>query len=258
MNVESMTNAVRTVRFASAPAQVPSCAMVLAAGLGKRMLPITSSIPKPLVRVHGKPLLDHALDALAAAGVELAVVNVHHLAGQVEAHLADRRSPRIIISDEREQLLESGGGVAKALPHLGAEPFFILNSDTFWVEGYRPNLLHLAEQWNGDRMDMLLLLAATPHAIGYGGMGDFTMDSEGRLSRRRESQVAAFAYAGAAICKPEIFEDRPHGSFSLNVLFDRLLDSERLFGIRLDGLWLHVGTPDSIAEAEEAIGRSTA
>jgi MurNAc alpha-1-phosphate uridylyltransferase len=232
--------------------------MVLAAGLGKRMLPITRTIPKPLVRVHGKTLLDHALDALDAAGVESAVVNVHHLAAQIEAHLAARKSPSIVISDEREHLLESGGGVATALPHLGSEPFFIVNSDTFWVEGYRPNLLHLAEQWDGEQMDMLLLLAATPKAVGYSGAGDFTMDSEGRLSRRRERQVAPFVYAGAAICKPGIFRDLPQGAFSLNLLFDRLLEQGRLFGIRLDGLWLHVGTPDSIAEAEEAIERSTA
>lgn len=253
-----MTTPLKTIRFMQPSRPVPRAAMVLAAGLGKRMLPITKTIPKPLVRVHGKALLDHALDALHAAGVETAVVNVHHLASQIEAHLARRKSPSIVISDEREHLLESGGGVAKALSHLGKEPFFIVNSDTFWVEGYRPNLLHLAEQWDTGRMDMLLLLAATPKAVGYSGAGDFTMDSEGRLSRRGERQVAPFVYAGAAICKPGIFVDIPDGAFSLNLLFDRLLERGRLFGIRLDGLWLHVGTPDSIAEAEEAIERSTA
>jgi MurNAc alpha-1-phosphate uridylyltransferase len=231
---------------------------VLAAGLGKRMRPITEKLPKPLVRVHGKALIDHALDALAAAGVARAIVNVHHLAQQLEEHLAARAAPQVIISDERDALLESGGGVAKALPLIGPEPFYILNSDTFWVEGYRPNLLHLAEQWDSARMDMLLLLASTPAAIGYGGAGDFTMDTQGRLVRRKERQVAPFAYAGAAICNPAIFNNLPEGAFSLNLLFDRALEAGRLFGIRLDGLWLHVGTPDSIAEAEEAIARSTA
>lgn len=253
-----MNTKLQTIRFKAPAAPVPQSAMVLAAGLGKRMRPITERMPKPLVRVHGKTLIDHALDALAAAGVPRAVVNVHHLAEQIESHLANRSQPEIVISDERDALLESGGGVAKALPLIGAEPFYILNSDTFWVEGYRPNLMHLAEQWDPARMDMLLLLAATPAAVGYGGAGDFTMDAEGRLARRRERQVAPFAYAGAAITKPGIFTDLPQGPFSLNLLFDRAIEAGRLFGIRLDGLWLHVGTPDSIAEAEEAIARSTA
>jgi MurNAc alpha-1-phosphate uridylyltransferase len=253
-----MNNKLQTIRFKAPAAPVPQSAMVLAAGLGKRMLPITEKMPKPLVRVHGKALIDHALDALAAAGVGRAVVNVHHLADQLESHLSGRTAPLIVVSDERDRLLESGGGVAKALPLIGSEPFFILNSDTFWVEGYRPNLLHLAEQWDPARMDMLLLVASTPMAVGYGGAGDFTMDAEGRLSRRKERQVAPFAYAGAAIASPGIFTDLPDGAFSLNVLFDRAIEAGRLFGIRLDGLWLHVGTPDSIAQAEEAIAHSTA
>jgi MurNAc alpha-1-phosphate uridylyltransferase len=254
-----MNTNLQTIRFKPAQAApVPQTAMVLAAGLGKRMRPITERMPKPLVRVHGKTLIDHALDALAAAGVARAVVNVHHLADQLEGHLASRAMPRIIISDERTALLESGGGVAKALPQIGSEPFYILNSDTFWVEGYRPNLVHLAEAWDRDRMDMLLLLASTTAAVGYAGAGDFTMDTEGRLSRRKERQVAPFAYAGAAIASPAIFTDLPEGPFSLNLLFDRAIEAGRLFGIRLDGLWLHVGTPDSIAEAEEAIARSSA
>ena len=253
-----MINRLHTIRFTQPAAPPPQTAMVLAAGLGKRMLPITEKMPKPLVRVHGKTLIDHSLDALAAAGVKQAVVNVHHHADQLESHLAGRSEPRIVISDERGALLESGGGVAKALPLIGTEPFYILNADTFWVEGYRPNLLHLAEQWDGERMDMLLLLASTPMAVGYGGAGDFTMDSDGRLARRKERQVAPFAYAGAAIANPAIFTGLPDGPFSLNLLFDRAIEEGRLFGIRLDGLWLHVGTPDSIAEAEEAIARSTA
>ena len=236
----------------------PKTAIVLAAGLGKRMLPITEQTPKPLVRVCGRALLDHALDALARAGVEKAVVNVHHLADQVEAHLRDRTSPLIVISDERDRLLESGGGVAKALPHLGGAPFYVLNADSFWIEGFRPNLGNLAAHWNDEAMDVLLLVTGMANAIGYSGAGDFTMDSVGRLTRRDERRVAPFAYAGAAILHPRIFADCPDGPFSLNAIFDRALERGRLFGLRLDGLWLHVGTPEAIHEAEEAIARSAA
>lgn len=236
----------------------PGRAMVLAAGLGKRMLPITLTLPKPLVKVHGRTLLDHCLDALARVGVGTAVVNVHHHAEAMRAHLAGRSAPEIVVSDESAMLLDSGGGVARALPMLGAAPFYILNADTFWIEGYRPNLLRMAEQFDPQRMDFLLLLAAMPNAIGYAGAGDFTMDADGRLKRRAERQIAPFVYAGAAIARPDAFTDLPDGPFSLNLLFDRALESGRLFGIRLDGLWLHVGTPDAIAEAEEAIARSAA
>lgn len=253
-----MPATTKTVRFERAANAVPQNAMVLAAGLGKRMLPITESLPKPLIRVHGKALIDHSLDALQAAGVSKAVVNVHHLADQMEAHLASRKAPRIIVSDERNALLESGGGVAKALPMFGVEPFYVLNSDTFWIEGYFPNLRQLARHWDNDKMDILLLLAATTKAVGYGGSGDFTMDTHGQLTRRREKQIAPFAYAGAGIFNPAIFTQLPAGAFSLNVLFDRAIENGRLFGTRLDGLWLHVGTPGSIAAAEAAIAHSTA
>ena len=236
----------------------PTTAMVLAAGLGKRMLPITEQTPKPLVRVYGRTLLDHALDALARVGVETAVVNVHHLADQVEAHLADRETPRIVISDERERLMDSGGGVARALPHLGDQPFFVLNADSFWLEGFKPNLANLAGHWNDATMDVLLLVTGMANSIGYSGAGDFTMDPEGRLARRGERHVAPFAYAGAAIMHPRLFNDLPDGPFSLNLLFDRAIENERMYGIRLDGLWLHVGTPEGIHEAEEAIARSAA
>ncbi len=252
------SNSVFTTGYRRKDTAVPQTAMVLAAGLGKRMLPITEKTPKPLVRVNGKALIDHALDALAAAGVARAVVNIHHHPDQMEKHLSSRQAPGISLSDERQQLLDSGGGVVKALPLIGNEPFFVVNSDTFWIEGYRPNLLHLAEQWDGSKMDILLLLASTPSAVGYGGAGDFTMDPQGRLVRRKERQIAPFAYAGAAIFSPSVFRDLPQGAFSLNVLFDRAIEAERLFGARLDGLWLHVGTPDAIVEAEEAIAQSTA
>lgn len=237
---------------------VPRRAMILAAGLGKRMRPITDAIPKPLVHVHGRPLIDYGLDALERAGMEKIVVNVHYLPEQVEAHLTARGNSGIVVSDERDQLLDSGGGVAKALPELGGDPFYVLNADSFWIEGYRPNLGHMSRVWNDDRMDVLVLLAGMANSIGYSGAGDFTMDPEGRLARRGERHVAPFAYAGAAIMHPRLFTDLPEGPFSLNLLFDRAIENERMYGIRLDGLWLHVGTPEGIHEAEEAIARSAA
>ncbi len=254
----NMANVLKTIRFNEAPAWMPSSAMVLAAGLGTRMMPITATMPKALVRVHGKALIDHALDALKRAGVGKAVVNVHHCADQMEQHLAGRTAPQIAISNERERLLDSGGGVVRALPLLGDGPFFVLNADTFWIEGYRPNLVRMAEHWDGERMDVLLLLSAMTSSVGYRGAGDFNMGADGRLIRRSERHVAPFAYAGAAIFDPAMFADPPGEVFSLNALFDRALERERLFGIRLDGLWLHVGTPEAIGEAEEAIARSAA
>jgi len=241
-------------------ARIPRTAMVLAAGLGKRMRPLTENCPKPLIKVRGKTLLDHALDALEMAGVEKTVVNVHYLAEQVCDHLEKRAKSgmEIIVSDERDQLLDSGGGIKKALPHLGANPFYLLNADSFWIEGYRPNLLRLAEAWNGNEGDIVLLLSGMASAIGFGSKGDFLMDGEGRLERRGERRVAPFAYAGGAILHPAIFHDAPDEPFSLNRQFDAALEQRRLFGLRLEGLWLHVGTPAAIDEAEEAIERSAA
>ena len=236
----------------------PKKAMVLAAGLGKRMRPITDNIPKPLVEVYGKTLLDHGLDALVRAGVEEAVVNVHYFAEQIEDHVAKRDDLKITISDERDELLDSGGGIANALPMLGKEPFYLINADSFWIEGYRPNLNRMAEVWNKDQMDMMLLLAGMTNAVGFGSKGDFSMDPDGRLERRGEKKIAPFAYAGAAIINPSVFDNAPKGAFSLNKQFDQALEQERLFGLRLEGLWLHVGTPDAIHEAEDAIARSAA
>ena len=232
--------------------------MVLAAGLGMRMKPITDQTPKPLVKVCGKTLIDHSLDALARAGVETAVVNVHHLADQLETHLAGREAPKVTISDERGRLMDSGGGVKKALGHLADEPAFLLNADSFWLEGVCPNLPAMARQWDDSKMDFLLLLSGMPQAVGYQGSGDFDMDAQGRLSRRKERKIAAFAYCGAAIFHPRVFDNTPDGPFSLNLLFDRAAEAGRLYGMRLDGLWLHVGTPESIGEAETAIARSAA
>jgi MurNAc alpha-1-phosphate uridylyltransferase len=233
-------------------------AMVLAAGLGKRMRPLTDTLPKPLVAVAGKALIDHALDKLSSAGVTQAVVNVHHRADQIEHHLKGRTRPRIVISDERGELLDTGGGVVKALPHLGPAPFFHMNSDTLWIEGVTPNLSRLAGQFDVARMDILLLLASTAASIGYEGRGDFIMAPDGRLSRRPEREVAPFVYAGAAILAPAIFADAPTGAFSLNRLFDRAAGVGRLYGLRLEGTWMHVGTPEAIRIAEAAIVESVA
>jgi MurNAc alpha-1-phosphate uridylyltransferase len=180
----------------------PAKAMVLAAGLGLRMRPLTDHMPKPLVQVAGQPLLDHVLDKLALAGVSEAVVNVHYLPDQIIAHTASRTRPRIIISDERDQVLGTGGAVVKALPLLGDAPFFHLNADTMWIDGVRPNLARLAETFDPARMDILLLMAPTTSSIGYGGRGDYGMLPDGALRKRREHQVVPFVYAGAAIMSP--------------------------------------------------------
>jgi N-acetyl-alpha-D-muramate 1-phosphate uridylyltransferase len=235
---------------------MPRRAMVLAAGLGVRMRPLTDTMPKPLVAVAGKPLLDHVLDRLAITGVERAVVNVHYLGEQIAQHLKNRTNPAITISDERGLLLGTGGGVVKALPALGDAPFFHINSDTLWIDGVKPNLARLAEGFDPATMDALLLLASTTGSIGYTGRGDFAMLPDGRLKKRGEREVAPFVYAGAAILSPALFKDAPQGEFSLTTLFDRAAEAGRLHGLRLEGLWMHVGTPDAIATAEKAIKAS--
>lgn len=232
--------------------------MILAAGLGKRMRPLTAIVPKPLIKVNGKALIDHALDRLATFGIKNTVVNVHYIADLMEAHLHQRKAPSITISDERSMLLETGGGVKKALNKLGKEPFFLMNSDSFWIEGVTSNLELLSKHWNAKDMDMLLLVAAATSSVGLPGRGDFLMQADGQLHRRPERQVAPFNYTGTAIISPHIFADTPDGSFSMNYLFDRAIKNNRLFGIRLDGLWLHVGTPEAIQEAEHFIRESAA
>jgi MurNAc alpha-1-phosphate uridylyltransferase len=229
-------------------------AMILAAGLGTRMRPLTLTRPKPLVQVGGRALIDYMLDYCRAAGVSEVVVNVHHFAEQMEDHLAGVVHPRVAISDERAGLLDSGGGVRKALPLLGATPFFVLNADAIWNEGPRPALTRLAEQWDPEVMDVLLLLANASTATGWANRGDFAMDQNGRLTRAGKSEMTPFVYAGAGIWKPELFRDRPE-VFSLNRIFDEAAARGRLHGLRLDGVWMHVGTPDAIPEAEEALGR---
>jgi MurNAc alpha-1-phosphate uridylyltransferase len=230
--------------------------MVLAAGKGERMRPVTDTMPKPLVKVGGRALIDYVLERLAEAGVERAVVNVHHFAEQIERHLDGRKRPKIVISDERDELLDTGGGVVKALGKLGPEPFFNVNSDTLWIDGVKPNLQRLAAAFDRDRMDALLLLAPATNSIGYAGRGDYHMLPDGRLKRRSEREVAAFVYAGVAIFSPALFAGAPRGAFSLTRLFDRAEEAGRLYGLRLEGLWMHVGTPDAIAGAEAAIRAS--
>jgi MurNAc alpha-1-phosphate uridylyltransferase len=233
-------------------------AMVLAAGLGTRMRPLTDTLPKPLVPVTGKALIDHVLDRLADAGVTTAVINVHHMANAIEQHLKGRTRPKILISDERGELLDTGGGVVNALPLLGLAPFFHVNSDTIWIEGVTPNFSRLAAIFDPAAMDAVMLLAATATSIGYDGRGDFSMAPDGRLTRRGEREVVPFVYAGAAVLSPALFANAPNGAFSLNRLFDRAIEAGRLFGLRLEGTWMHVGTPAAIKAAEAAILESAA
>ena len=235
----------------------PKTAMVLAAGLGPRMRPLTDDRPKPLVKVAGRALLDHVLDRLADAGVTRAVVNAHYLGEQIIAHVAGRMRPRIVISDERGLLLGTGGAVVKALPELGDAPFFHMNADTIWIDGVQPNLARLAQAFDAAAMDALLLLAPTANSIGYTGRGDFFLETDGRLRARDEREVAPFVFAGAAILAPALFAGAPPGEFSLLTLFDRAAKAGRLCGLRLEGTWMHVGTPEAIAEAEAAIHAST-
>jgi MurNAc alpha-1-phosphate uridylyltransferase len=236
----------------------PTKAMVLAAGLGLRMRPLTEQMPKPLVQVAGRALLDHVLDKLGVAGVSEAIVNVHYLPDQIIDHVAGRTGPRVTISDERDEVLGTGGGVVRALPLLGAAPFFLVNADTLWIDGVRANLARLAEAFDPARMDVLLLMAPTASSIGYDGSGDYAMLPDGALRKRREHQLVPFVYAGAAILSPALFAAAPSGEFPLVKMFDAANAQERLFGLRLDGVWMHVGTPDAVQAAEEAFLESVA
>ncbi len=234
-------------------AKRPSSAFVLAAGKGERMRPLTSMIPKPLVRLGGKPLIDHVLDRLEAAGIKRAVVNVHYLADELETHLAHRKTPKIVVSDEREQLLDTGGGALKALPKLGKDPFLIHNSDSVWIEGLGSNLDQLLDAWDEKSMDSLMLVAPLAASIGYAGLGDFQMDAMGRLTRQTGPRMAPFVFAGVSIAHPRLFDKAPKGAFSLNTLWNQAIDKGRLYGLRLEGIWMHVGTPEALAEAEASL-----
>ncbi|MDP6882690.1 MAG: nucleotidyltransferase family protein [Rhodospirillales bacterium] len=223
--------------------------MVLAAGLGLRLRPITETLPKPLVEVGGRALLDRILDRLVEAGVEKVTVNLHHLGSAIEAHLAPRLKPPIEFSPEAE-LLETGGGVAKALPRLGEGPFWVTNGDVLWLDGPKPALRRLAGAWDDARMDALLLLHETVNAYGYQGRGDFLADPLGRLTRRPECEVAPFLFTGVQILHPRLFADAPTGPFSLNRLYDEAIEKGRLYGVVHDGEWFHVGTQEGLAEAQ--------
>lgn len=236
----------------------PTTAMVLAAGLGTRMRPLTDHMPKPMVPVAGKPLLDHVLDRLAEVNVTTAVVNVHYLPDQIIQHVKSRATPRVTISDERDVVLGTGGGVVKALPLLGDAPFYHLNADTMWLDGVQSNLSRLADAFDPARMDILLLMAPTADSIGYSGAGDYAMLTDGSLRKRKEHEVVPFVYAGAAILSPAIFKNAPSGEFSLTKMFDAANEQGRLFGLRLEGLWMHVGTPDAVHAAEDALLASVA
>jgi N-acetyl-alpha-D-muramate 1-phosphate uridylyltransferase len=231
----------------------PRVAMVLAAGLGKRMRPLTDNMPKPLLRVAGRTLLDRVLDRLADAKLERVVVNLHYFRETMAAHLAGRRTPPIELSPETD-LLETGGGVRHALPRLGSGPFIVANADVLWLDGKVPAVARLIDAWNPDTMDALLLLHPAVTAIGYDGAGDYFIDPVGKLRRRRGNEVAPFIFAGVQILHPRLFKDAPEGAFSLNVLYDRAEKAGRLWGVRHDGLWFHVGTPQGLAETEAELG----
>lgn len=229
--------------------------MILAAGLGTRMAPLTLETPKPLIKLAGKPLIDHAIDRLVAGGVDFIVVNVHYRADQLIEHVNKKRTelPKVkfVISDETEELLDTGAGVRKALPLFEGEAFLTYNSDSLWIEGMGSSLARMYARWNPETMDALMLLAPCASAIGYDGRGDFDMDAWGRLKRRPEMNIAPFVWTGVQIVQSNLFHDAPHGRFSINRQWDRSMTAGRLWGVRLDGVWIHVGTPLALEEAEE-------
>lgn len=233
-------------------AQVPETAMVMAAGLGKRMRPLTATRPKPLVEVAGKPLLDHVFDRLRAAGVKRAVVNVHYLADSLEAHLRRRvKDIEVVISDERQQLLETGGGLAKALPLIGDKPFLAVNSDNFWLDGPSDSIIELAARWDDEAMDALLLMVPLANAHCHAGQGDFHLDARGRITgRRRKGRLAPYVWTGVQILSPRLIADPPPGPFSTNLFWDRAIAAGRAYGLVHEGLWFDVGTPAAIGRVE--------
>ena len=247
-----MKTAKQALRLkAEIAAEVPKTAMVMAAGLGKRMRPLTATRPKPLVEVAGQALLDHVLDRLRAAGVEKVIVNVHYLPDALEAHLSARSNGlEVTISDERTQLLETGGGLVKAAPMIDCDPFLAVNSDNLWLDGPADTLKLLASHWDGDRMDALLLLVPHARAENHRGLGDFHMDRHGRLRRRERSRVAPFVYTGVQIVSKRLLDGAPEGPFSTNILWDRAIEEKRCFGAVHQGLWFDVGTPQSIKATE--------
>jgi MurNAc alpha-1-phosphate uridylyltransferase len=235
-------------------ALVSDTAMVMAAGMGKRMRPLTATMPKPMVRVAGKPLIDHALDRLADAGVTRAVVNVHYLADALEAHVLERVAPQVTISDEREELLETGGGLIKAQDQL-PDPFFCLNADNIWLDGPQNAFADLSARWDPDAMDALLLVVPHMRAANFQGQGDFYMDPLGRLSRRKPGRIAPFIYTGIQLVSKRLLRDAPEGKFSTNILWNRAIEEGRLYGLSFFGQWFEVGTPQAIRPTELALER---
>lgn len=231
-------------------------AMILAAGLGKRMRPLTASQPKPLVRVAGKPLIDHAFEKLNEAGVAKAVVNVHYLADALEAHVRERKQPQIAISDERELLMETGGGLVKAHSEgLLPDPFFCLNSDNLWLDGPCDAFHDLSRAWDPQQMDALLLLVPHRGAHNYRGKGDFSLDAGGRISRRKSGRIAPFIFSGIQIVSHRLLRDPPAGPFSTNILWNRAIEEGRLHGVAFTGEWFEVGDPSAIGPTEAALKR---
>lgn len=233
-------------------APVPQTAMVMAAGLGKRMRPLTATRPKPLVEVAGRPLIDHVFDRLRSAGVRRAVVNVHYMADALEAHLRARvKDMDVVVSDERSRLLETGGGLVRARPLLGDDPILCINSDSLWIDGPTDAIRMLASAWDDTRMDALLLMVPFARAHGYGGRGDFHLDSAGRITRRRGAgRVAPFVYIGVQMIHPRIIRDAPDGPFSTNLFWERAIEAGRAWGVVHQGLWFEIGTPASIPQAD--------
>ena len=237
------------------PARI-STVMVLSAGFGTRMAPANNTVPKPLVRLGSKALIDHVLDRHREAGIERAIVNVHYKADMIEAHLKGRKQPAIEISDEREKLLDTGGGVKKALPRLGGGAFLIHNADSVWIEGVGSNLARLMHAWDEERMDCLMMLALGSHSLGYQGRGDFAFSADGRIRRRKmEQELVPFAFTGVSMAHPRLFDGSPDGVFSLNAVWDKAIAAGRAFGMRMEGTWMHVGSADALAQAEQRLAR---
>ena len=231
-------------------------AMLMAAGLGKRMRPLTATQPKPLVRVKGKPLIDYALDRIDSAGIANAVVNVHYLADSLEAHVKMRAHPKVALSDERAELLETGGGMVKARDAgLLPDPFFCSNADSIWLDGPRNAFLDLSAHWDAERMDALLLVVPHDQTLNFDGKGDFYMGPRGRLSRKLPGRIAPFIYTGIQLVSHRLLRDAPEGGFSTNILWDRAIEEERLYGLAFSGLWIEVGRPGHVRAAEEALSR---
>lgn len=246
----------KTLAIRPVPAgAVPRTAMVMAAGLGKRMRPLTAMRPKPLVEVAGKPLIDHVFDRLRSAGVERAVVNVHYLADALEAHVTHRvKDIEVLVSDERKQLMETGGGLVQARAMLGDDPFLCVNSDNLWIDGPIDAIRQLSAAWDDDRMDALLLLVPLARAHCHGGQGDFHLDPFGKIvGRRMPGRLAPFVYTGVQILSPRVIRDWPDGPFSTNLFWQRAMEAGRAFGVVHQGLWFDVGSPPAIAATEAVL-----